>query len=81
LFPGNSPDEKLLTTDEVADYLNVDVVTIRRLITKGDLASFRIGSEYRISLGDLKAYLKRQYRPANSESKTQSQEDQDDLEE
>ncbi len=29
--------ERLLTSDEVAEYLRVDVVTIRRLVTRGEL--------------------------------------------
>jgi len=33
----NSNFEPMLTTDEVASYLNVDVVTIRRLISKKEI--------------------------------------------
>ena len=52
--------ERLLTTDEVAEYLRVDVVTIRRLVSRGELTAYRIGSEYRFTPSDLEEYLQRQ---------------------
>ena len=52
--------ERLLTTDEVAEYLRVDVVTIRRLVGRGELTAYRIGSEYRFTRSDLEDYLQRQ---------------------
>ncbi len=52
--------ERLLTTDEVAEYLRVDVVTIRRLISRGELTAYRIGGEYRFTQSDLEDYLQRQ---------------------
>jgi excisionase family DNA binding protein len=62
MSPGGGPDP-LLTTDEVASYLNVDVVTVRRLISKRELGAYRIASEYRVRLSDLEDYLRRQYLP------------------
>jgi excisionase family DNA binding protein len=61
-----NPADPLLTTDDVASYLNVDVVTVRRLITKGELGAYRIASEYRVRMSDLTDYLRRQYRPART---------------
>lgn len=52
--------EKLLTTEEVADYLRVDVVTVRRLVNRGDLAAYRIGGEYRFTEPDVEEFVKRQ---------------------
>jgi len=52
--------EPLLTTDEVAAWLRVEVVTVRRLIGRGDLLAYRIGNEYRFKTGDLEAFLERQ---------------------
>lgn len=52
--------ERLLTSDEVAEYLRVDVVTIRRLVTRGELTAYRIGGEYRFKLSDIEKYLQRQ---------------------
>jgi excisionase family DNA binding protein len=57
-------NDPLLTTDDVASYLNVDVVTVRRLISKGEIGAYRITSEYRVRLSDLQDYLRRQYVPA-----------------
>jgi excisionase family DNA binding protein len=58
--------EPLLTTEEVAEYFKVDVVTVRRLISRGELTAYRIGSEFRLTQADLDSYLKLQ-RVAGSE--------------
>lgn len=52
--------EPLLTTDEVAVWLRVEVVTVRRLIGRGDLPAYRIGNEYRFKENDLDVFLARQ---------------------
>ncbi len=52
--------EPLLTTEEVAEYFKVDVVTVRRLISRGELMAYRIGSEFRLTQADLDSYLKMQ---------------------
>jgi len=52
--------EPLLTTDEVAAWLRVEVVTVRRLIGRGELPAYRIGNEYRFKASDLEAFLERQ---------------------
>jgi excisionase family DNA binding protein len=58
--------DRLLTTEDIAKYLNVEVVTVRRLVGRGELAAYRVGGEYRFSQADLQDYLKRQYVPARS---------------
>ena len=58
--------EPLMTSDEVAAYLRVDVVTIRRLVNRGELPAYRVGGEYRFMREELAEYLKRQ-RVAGSE--------------
>jgi excisionase family DNA binding protein len=58
------PPEGLLTSEDVANYLKVDVVTVRRLVNRGELAAYRVGGEYRFKIGDINDYLKRQYVPA-----------------
>jgi excisionase family DNA binding protein len=58
------PLETLLTTDDLANYLKVDVVTVRRLVNRGELAAYRIGGEYRFKARDVRDYLERQYVPA-----------------
>jgi len=52
--------EPLLTTEDVGDFLRVDVVTVRRLVNKGDLVAYRVGSEFRFAHDDLDEFLRRQ---------------------
>ncbi len=66
-------NDPLLTTDDVASYLNVDVVTVRRLITKGELGAYRIASEYRVRMSDLEDYLRRQYLPPKQQTERSGQ--------
>lgn len=49
-----------MTSEEVAEYLHVDPVTIRRLVNKGELSAYRIGADYRFAPSDIEAYLQRQ---------------------
>lgn len=58
--------EHLMTSEEVAEILHVDPVTIRRLVNKNELAAYRIGADYRIAPSDLQDYLQRQRIPARS---------------
>src|SRR5947208_9847750 len=41
--------ERLLTTEEVAELLRIDPVTVRRLVTRGELIAYRIAGEYRFT--------------------------------
>lgn len=52
--------EPLLTTEEVAEFLRVDIVTVRRLVNRGELLAYRIGNEYRFTRVDLEEFIKRQ---------------------
>src|SRR5215470_6676085 len=56
--------EGLFTSEDVANYLKVDVVTVRRLVNRGELAAYRVGGEYRFRKHDINDYLERQYVPA-----------------
>src|SRR5215471_6421339 len=56
--------ESLLTSEEVAEHLRVEVVTVRRLVNRGELAAYRVGGEYRFTRPDVEAYLQRQRIPA-----------------
>ncbi|SRR5579884_1523128 len=60
--------EPLMTSDELATYLRVDVVTIRRLVNRGELAAYRVGGEYRFMEPDVMEYLQRQRIPASESS-------------
>lgn len=52
--------EHFMTSEEIAELLHVDPVTIRRLVNKGDLSAYRIGADYRFAPSDLQDYLQRQ---------------------
>jgi excisionase family DNA binding protein len=66
MAPDDSLAGPLLTSEQVAEFLSVDVVTVRRLVSRGELAAYRVGSEYRFSRQDVSHYLERQYVPARS---------------
>src|SRR6266480_673184 len=52
--------EHFMTSEEIAELLHVDPVTIRRLVNKGELSAYRIGADYRFAPSDLQNYLQRQ---------------------
>lgn len=49
--------EKIYTTKQVAELLQVSVITIRRYIKSGKLKASKIGKDYRISERDIKQLL------------------------
>jgi len=50
---------RLLTTKQVSKMLNVGIGRVSKLITKGELQSFRIGKLHRVSAFSVDAYLER----------------------
>jgi excisionase family DNA binding protein len=38
--------EHFMTSEEIAELLHVDPVTIRRLVNKGELSAYRIGADF-----------------------------------
>jgi excisionase family DNA binding protein len=64
--------EHFMTSEEIAEQLHVDPVTIRRLVTKGELSAYRIGSDYRFAPSDLTDYLQRQRIPASAQNRAGS---------
>ncbi len=52
--------ERLLTTEEVADLLRIEPVTVRRLIMRKDLPAYRIAGEFRFAPSDLERFLENQ---------------------
>jgi excisionase family DNA binding protein len=49
--------EKLLTIEQVADYLMVDKFTVYRLVTKKKLPAFKVGNQWRFKLKIIDAWL------------------------
>lgn len=52
--------ESLLTTEEIAEYLRVEIVTVRRLVMRGELPAYRIGSEFRFIASEIEDFVKNQ---------------------
>src|SRR5947209_20622216 len=52
--------ERLLTTEEVAELLRIDPVTVRRLVTRGELIGYRIAGEYRFSEAGVENFVESQ---------------------
>jgi excisionase family DNA binding protein len=59
--------EPLLTSEEVAKYLKVDIVTVRRLVGRGELAAYRVGGEYRFTHTQIHDFLQQHRVPACSD--------------
>ncbi len=54
-----SQDEEMLTTDEVAKILRVNVKTVRNWIATGELVAIDIGNEYRITRTNLNKFIEK----------------------
>lgn len=56
-------DDKLLTTDEVADILRVHITTVRRMLRNGTLMYIEIAPrEYRVRRSELDRFLRERER-------------------
>jgi excisionase family DNA binding protein len=53
-------EETFLTTEEVLEYLQVNLRTVYRLIKAGKLPAHRVGRQWRFRRGDIDAWLERQ---------------------
>jgi excisionase family DNA binding protein len=51
--------EKLLTTQEIADYLGLTQRTIYTYIQSGSLRAVKVGREWRIKESELEAFINR----------------------
>jgi excisionase family DNA binding protein len=52
--------ERLMTTEEVAELLRIDAVTVRRLIMRGELAAYRIAGEFRFNPAEVEKFIEGQ---------------------
>lgn len=52
--------ERLLTTEDVADLLRLEPVTVRRLVARGELSAYRIAGEYRFTPAGVKEFVESQ---------------------
>jgi excisionase family DNA binding protein len=53
-------DDTFLTTEEVLDYLQVNLRTVYRLIKAGKIPAVRVGRQWRVKRADLDAWLESQ---------------------
>lgn len=49
---------KFYTAEEVADILKLDVVTVRRYLSLGDMKGAKIGKGWRVTQEDLEEFIK-----------------------
>src|SRR5687768_16149696 len=56
----------LLNSEDVARRLNVEVITVRRFVKRGQLAAYKVGGEFRFSEEDVQAFLAKRYLPARA---------------
>jgi excisionase family DNA binding protein len=52
--------ERLLTTEDVAELLRLDPVTVRRLVARGELSAYRIAGEYRFTPMGVREFVESQ---------------------
>jgi len=53
-------DDSLLTLIDVAQYLNISIMTARRLAKSRKLTGFKVGKDWRFQRKDILSYVERQ---------------------
>jgi excisionase family DNA binding protein len=51
---------EIMTMRQAADYLHCDYNTVGKIVRRGDIPVFRVGSEYRIRREDLRKWIAQQ---------------------
>jgi excisionase family DNA binding protein len=59
---------KYLTAEEIAAELRVDISSVRRWLRSGELASIRVGRQYRVERTVYEAFLKTREVPPRDQS-------------
>src|SRR5260370_7581897 len=52
--------ERMMTTEEIAELLRIDAVTVRRLATRGEVTAYRIAGEYRFTPAGVESFVESQ---------------------
>ena len=65
-------DETFLTTEEVLEYLQVNLRTVYRLIKAGKIPAVRVGRQWRFRKRDIDAWLESQRPRGGARSTTQA---------
>ena len=63
-------ENRLLTTAEVANWLNMDETTVQRMSRNGELPGVKIGGRYRFRRVDLEEWLNNQMKKGNGNEST-----------
>ena len=56
---------KLLTIKEVAELLNISVVTVRRIMKRHEIVYYKLGGSIRFKQQDVESYLSQQKKEVN----------------
>ncbi len=59
VIKGMIMQEKLLTIDQVAQYLRVDKFTVYRLVTQKKIPAFKVGSQWRFKQNLIDDWLRK----------------------
>ena len=57
--PAAAERAEIITMSELASYLNCHEATIRRLLQKGDIPGFKLGSDWRFNLRSIEEWRRR----------------------
>ncbi|MGO3370930.1 helix-turn-helix domain-containing protein [Microbacterium gubbeenense] len=60
---------RLLTREEIADYLNATPRTVRAIIERREVPTVKIGRRVLVDVRDLDAYILANTRPANGDAR------------
>jgi excisionase family DNA binding protein len=64
---GEIMENRLLTSSEVAEWLNMDEATVQRMSRTGELPAVKIGGRYRFRQADLEEWFNKQMRKGNGD--------------
>jgi excisionase family DNA binding protein len=67
------PEAKVITIGELAEYLHVHRSTIYRLLKKGELPGFKIGSDWRFNVEAVDQWLMQQSAALNETSQHEAE--------
>ena len=48
---------EVMTAQELADYLRVHVGTVHRLLKRGEIPSFRVGTQWRFAVEEIEGWI------------------------
>ena len=71
--PNRTTDDVFLTTEEVLEYLQVNLRTVYRLIKAGKIPAVRVGRQWRFRKNDIDAWLNNQRFGATDTPRAQSE--------